>query len=238
MHYTAPPSTTIPKFVLLVSLMAATLLSSGCCGIGGGCGSCGPVASSCGGGCGSCSGGDCSATLSMATLPLLGGRLACGSGCGDVYWNEWMCDPPAGCDDCNDDGCWVGNQTCCRQQGVLLSTAETAIQGVHGLVGFLFGGMGCGIGQGCGGCAAPSCGSCGGCGDPGCGAEMYDEGFASPGCSSCASNGASEFPTEHMAARPIRNVSHHQTVRSSNITDRLRRQFARPPHKVVTRRLR
>jgi hypothetical protein len=42
-------------------------------------------------------------------LPLLSTRLACGSGCGDVYWGEWIYNPPDCSDACNEDGCWTGS---------------------------------------------------------------------------------------------------------------------------------
>lgn len=35
--------------------------------------------------------------------------LGCASGgCGEVYWGEWMSDPPAPCDPCDDCGNWTG----------------------------------------------------------------------------------------------------------------------------------
>jgi hypothetical protein len=69
----------------------------------GGCDQCGGSASSCGNcggvGCGSC-------------FPILSGVLGwifhpC-TGCGDVYWHEFYNHPPAGCDNCDNHGHWIG----------------------------------------------------------------------------------------------------------------------------------
>lgn len=35
-------------------------------------------------------------------------RLACGSGCGEVYWGEWISDPPDCADPCDQCGNYVG----------------------------------------------------------------------------------------------------------------------------------
>ena len=42
------------------------------------------------------------------------GRMSCGSGCGEVYWNEWMIDPPDPCDPCDACGEWTGQRDCCE----------------------------------------------------------------------------------------------------------------------------
>lgn len=115
----------------VLALLSMLLVGSGCCltpicRTGTGCSSCsesiaatgcdscgGTCQSGCGneevypGTCGTCVPGNCGG-LSGLMLPLLSTRLACGSGCGGVYWNEWVSDPPVCCDPCNDCGCWVG----------------------------------------------------------------------------------------------------------------------------------
>lgn len=35
-----------------------------------------------------------------------------GAGCGDVYWDEWISDPPYRCDPCDDHGNWIGPKCC------------------------------------------------------------------------------------------------------------------------------
>lgn len=42
----------------------------------------------------------------------LNSKLSCGSACGDVYWDEWLSDPPDCCDPCDDCGQYVGPQAC------------------------------------------------------------------------------------------------------------------------------
>ncbi len=97
--------------------------------------------------------------LSGFCLPLLSTRLACGSGCGDVYWNEWICDPPECCDPCDDGGCWVGPQYSVHPggvvRGVVHSVKMAAVRVIHlGLYGYR--------GSACGGCAV-GCAECSTC---------------------------------------------------------------------------
>ncbi len=40
--------------------------------------------------------------------------LSCGSGCGELYVDEWLSDPPACCDPCDDCGTHTGPSGCCR----------------------------------------------------------------------------------------------------------------------------
>jgi len=99
-----------------ILLLASGLFASGCCltnhGVcdaGAGCDSCGVAGYET---CGECEPGLCH-------HPWLWGRatsaLTCGAGCGDVYWGEWVSDPPScgdACDSCGDvacggcGGCW------------------------------------------------------------------------------------------------------------------------------------
>jgi hypothetical protein len=85
----------------------------GHCGDCGGCDDCG--------GCADC--GDCTACGSgpCGCPPLFGGffrMLTCSAGCGEIYWGEWINDPPDECDPCDDCGNWIGPQTCCPPKGL------------------------------------------------------------------------------------------------------------------------
>jgi hypothetical protein len=154
---------------------------------GGTCGAtCGQFPASCGtfarGGCGG---------LSGLMLPLLSTNLACGSGCGDMYWGEWIYDPPACCDSCNEDGCWAGSScdssydawgypcgcgllagpvavirgTYLGVSNLVACTLGTVCQGYRTSYGYP---AACGCSE-CTGVAGPACGECGmsGC-DGGC----------------------------------------------------------------------
>ena len=39
-------------------------------------------------------------------------KMTCGSGCGDIYWGEWLSNPPDACDPCDGCGNWVGPRCC------------------------------------------------------------------------------------------------------------------------------
>lgn len=114
----------------------------------------------CAGGCddGSCEGGDCSGPACGGCggcgaccpnpIKTLWRSLTCSSGCGEIYFDEWINDPPEHCDPCDDNGGYIGPQGSCRRW-------------LHGLKGQR-GGCGCGA------CSAPvsscrtrGCSSCG-----------------------------------------------------------------------------
>lgn len=64
---------------------------------------------------------DCAATAPCSgTAPTPNGiiknTLTCGSGCGEIYWGEWISDPPDQCDACDQDGNWIGPH-CCPPSG-------------------------------------------------------------------------------------------------------------------------
>lgn len=64
---------------------------------------------------------DCAATAPCSgTAPTPNGiiknALTCGSGCGEIYWGEWISDPPDKCDACDQDGNWIGPH-CCPPSG-------------------------------------------------------------------------------------------------------------------------
>ena len=63
------------------------------------------------GSCQTCStcGGDCEGHTPGS---YLGHKLACTSGCGEIYWGPWLSDPPADCDPCDDCGNFVGERCC------------------------------------------------------------------------------------------------------------------------------
>jgi hypothetical protein len=37
-------------------------------------------------------------------------QLTCAGGCGELYWGEWLSDPPQRCDPCDNWGNWIGPQ--------------------------------------------------------------------------------------------------------------------------------
>ena len=78
-----------------------TYSPAGCCG------SWDPVLGSCHE-CGLC-GGDCEGHTPCSYLKH---QLTCAAGCGEIYWGEWLSDPPARCDPCDNYGNWVGHQGC------------------------------------------------------------------------------------------------------------------------------
>ncbi len=59
--------------------------------------------------CEGCGGGGCDeCCVPCAKRPRYPKKF-CGSGCGEVYWDEWHSDPPT-CDPCDDCGNWIGHQ--------------------------------------------------------------------------------------------------------------------------------
>jgi len=154
----------------------AALPCDGACGVAcddGGCDSgCGPTFPA---SCGTHAPGH---GLSGLALPLLSTKLACGSGCGGVYWNEWISDPPDCCDPCNDCGQWTGHcggnswsgQTGCGPGQVI----HGALRGVTHVTGSVLRTVIYGYPGACGGCG--TCSSCmtaepamGGCANGACG---------------------------------------------------------------------
>ncbi|MCA9217537.1 MAG: hypothetical protein KDB27_30925 [Planctomycetales bacterium] len=222
--------------ILAATLICLVAIASGCCGIHGGCGAYpgGVVVDS---GCGSCGGpGVCHNNCGLRNLiyPLLSPRLACGNGCGEIYWNEWACDPPDCCDPCSNSGCYVGPSVCAGPP-LIVSVVHCVGRGVSDLLGCILGGIGCGPCEllTCGGCA--SCGGgviydgCGGCADGGC----------TGGCSGCAdcmsanSAGQTIIQENPNAAAFARAVPRSQ-VRTA--THQIRTNHGRPPHRAFSRR--
>lgn len=105
---------------------------SGCCCVGtptcggpglSGCGSCGEVActtcpppAACACHCGRCDEIPCMPHASCLLQPAreigdgIHRSLTCGGGCGEIYWDEWISDPPDACDPCDCDGHWNGHR--------------------------------------------------------------------------------------------------------------------------------
>ena len=149
--------------------------------------------------------------LSGICLPLLSTRLACGSGCGDVYWNEWICDPPECCDPCDDGGCWVGPQRSVHPGGVVRGAVHrvkgAAVRVIHlGLYGYRGEVCGCG---GCGG----GCSTCDSTVDCGCSACVECGPACVDGCDgTCVSAGVESRAMIAQTASPRGNVAERTTV--------------------------
>jgi hypothetical protein len=131
------------------------------------------------GGCNEC--GDCGGAgnyYHCGLLPVLRAHLGmhgtCGRGCGEVYWGEWVSDPPDCCDPCNSCGDWQ-NQQCCSP-GML----RRLWWGAHGYrLGGPHGDANC-------------CGGCNGCG----GGPVHSVGYVGGGggCATCGHGGGSHGP--------------------------------------------
>ena len=255
-----PRNRLMPLFAAIGVCLVA--LTSGCCGLGGGCGvggyGGGPVIDAgCGGACGAaaCGGpGVCHDCRGLKNLlyPLISPRLACGAGCGQVYWNEWASDPPDCCDPCGPSGCYVGAQTVCTGPPLIVSAIHCVGRGVSDLLGAILGGIGCGP------CELLTCGGCGSCGggaiiDAGCGgcAGGCDTGGCSGGCAGGCSGGCAatsngqtivhENPNGAQFAAE-NNRSQQQTVGGNGLvrsaTHQIRANHGRSPHRAFSRRMR
>jgi hypothetical protein len=181
--------------------VSALLFGSGCC-----CVPCGPCGRNClvpclpclpkpivwNGACNDCSAcpgqscgdycGGCGPFGGQGLFPWLRNGLSCGRGCSDIYFNEWVSDPPDCCDPCDQCyGQFTGQRgPCC------LGPAQRVLSAIHG---YRY-------------CPRPNCGPwrpifghcnpCGpvcGCGDAGCascgggaahGADVYYDGGMVP----------------------------------------------------------
>ena len=267
-------------------------LTSGCCGIGAGCGvggyGSGAIVNAGCGGCGSggcgtqgCSSGGCSSGacevagcgggpgschtgcgLKNLIYPLISPRLACGSGCGQIYLGEWISDPPDCCDPCGQGGCYVGPQQVCNSPPLIVAAVHSVGRGVSGILGAFLGGIGCGPCDllTCGGCsscrggAAIHSGNSGyidtGCGAGCCGAGCSGAGCSGAGCSGggccggCASSSTAGQTIVHenpqLAAGPNQLpqqiAGRNGVVRSAE--HQIRTNHRRPPHRAFSRRFR
>jgi hypothetical protein len=59
--------------------------------------------------CDACGGGGCHECRMPCFKRPRFPKKFCGSGCGEIYWDEWHSDPPS-CDPCDDCGNWIGHQ--------------------------------------------------------------------------------------------------------------------------------
>lgn len=116
---------------------------SGCCG------GWDPILGSCDA-CGVC-GGACQGHTPAQHMKHM---LTCASGCGDIYWGDWISYPPDNCDPCDDWGNWTGPNGCCGP-----SHLETLATGWSNLWGYRTGGGKGSKGKG----SCTSCGGKGGC---------------------------------------------------------------------------
>lgn len=108
-------------------------------------------------------------------LPWLFHGKSCGKGCGEVYWGEWISDPPDCCDPCDQcTGDWTGPHGFCN-----LGPCQRLLAALHG---YRY-------------CPAPDCGPvCGGlCHKPACG----------PACGSCSTCGGSGCATCGVAGGDV-----------------------------------
>ncbi len=187
----------------LLSVVAVSVMSVGCCGPRG----CGP-------GCGISACNDCDGIgYGEKVIPqrpfdrLRNGSLFCGSGCGEVYLDEWISTPPDCCGPCSGTD-WVGGASPCEprcwQPGGLLRRFCLSLLGGRNCTGAQSS-VDCGCGGGCsdGGC------SDGGCSDFGSTIQHlpYESTVSAPavdsscGCSSIASARSVGVRTTRTATR-------------------------------------
>ena len=117
--------------------------------------------------------------------------LTCGSACGEVYWDEWLSDPPDCCDPCDEcSGKYIGPQCCDRNRRF------------RGLFGSLWGCRGdqC-CDDMCDSCAGRGCNACDGSG------HMHAEQPSQAGSAAPRANPRSTVPSSPnpnpKASRPL-----------------------------------
>lgn len=91
------------------------------------CGSCSAPGGSCNGG--SCHGGSCHGGSCNGGSQCLKNKLSCCKGCGEIYWGEWISDPPDDCDPCDGHGNWVGPRCCSPRWWEQLSCGAPGLWG-------------------------------------------------------------------------------------------------------------
>jgi hypothetical protein len=186
--------------IFAATLISAVLFCSGCCCApcgpkgragcclfrcwpqpitwNGNCNECGPCP---GESCGDYCGGGCGILGHGGLFPWLRGCWSCGRGCGEIYCDEWVSDPPDCCDPCDQcHGVFTGpHGFCC------LGPCQRVLAALHG---YRYcsppnSGPWCPIFGNCGPCV-PACGcgdaGCTGCGVPAHGADIYYSGAATP----------------------------------------------------------
>jgi hypothetical protein len=153
---------------LCLPCLPPPIVWNGCCN------ECGPHGQSCGEMCGTCGG--------CGLFSWLNGGWTCRRGCGEVYINEWISDPPDCCDPCDRcNGQFTGPcGNCC------LGPAQRVLAALHGYSYCprpycgpwrpIFGHCNpCGPVCGCGNAGCASCG-----GEMAHGADIYYEGSGNP----------------------------------------------------------
>ena len=193
------------KFLFLSAIAAMAAMMTGCCG--------GPIGFATGPGshCGYCEGAPSGPSYHQGPLARLAAahkRTVCGSGCGEVYYGEWLSNPPDCCDPCD-------NEVQCTPPIVpqcgIFARMFAGLYGVRHPRGG--GGAGC-----CEETCVDDCGSCDSC--CGGGGEVIHEGpvvESGPGCSSCAggSHGNIPFATKPVRRAPYTRGGQPQTVSQS-----------------------
>ena len=181
---------------LAIGLFACTFLS-GCIGMGGfpaNCSTCGPTAYDCN----NCNG--YGRQFVGGPLRHAGAALSCGSGCGEVYLDEWYNCPPNPCDPCESiGGCRPMLGALRNLFGYRTHECETCYGGDGAFLSAL-------------GPACVTCGSCDtGCAEASCGVNTYYPSSGS-GCSSCGMAGRVSPQSQQLASRPVPNGN----VRTAN----------------------
>lgn len=206
------------RSVIAISLLSL-LASAGCCvdrhatcGRSGGCGhAVDPILGDCTK-CGVCGGTDCPGYTPCGYLKYM---LTCGSGCsGDLYYNEWISDPPDCCDPCDNCGNWCEGGGCCRRRPIW--------HGLQALWGRRYcpscGEYGPSYGESGGGCASCMRGHGGWSPIP-----MQDETEATidekiesiPGRETVPGRKSSPETSPHPARRPVPSTPEHKAERPS-----------------------
>ncbi len=98
--------------------------------------------------------------IAAALAPPIKRMAGCSKGCGDMYWGEWVSDPPDSCDPCC-NGEFVGPRDCCAGRPhtrLCLVGALERIRGIRGsCINYCCDDGCCGEGS----CGAGGCSSCG-----------------------------------------------------------------------------
>ena len=103
----------------------------------------------------------CACPTECGILPAMRRCLSCGKGCGEIYWGEWVSDPPDCCDPCDQCyGQWTGPHGYCN-----LGPCQRLLAALHG---YRYCPKPC-CDQSCGPlCSKPACNTCNSCGGQGC----------------------------------------------------------------------
>ncbi len=158
------------KYMMLCAVAAMAAMMTGCCG--------GPIGFATGPGshCNYCDGAPTGPQIyrgPIARLAAAHKRTVCGNGCGEVYYGEWLSNPPDCCDPCD-------NAQQCTPP--IVPQCGFFYRLFRGLYGVRLPQDDC-----CEEECIEDCGSCDSCG----GGEVIHEG---PDCSSCAGGSRGNIP--------------------------------------------